>query len=98
MGLGQLRGPSWLTDTRRNCPNQISMVAFLWSRTTGLKSMFFHERDKGGGSNRIRPGQRGKQKSIVFDTTQPAVRDGSRSSQNGRHENANERREDYVQR
>jgi hypothetical protein len=34
----------------------------------------------------------------VFVTTQPAVRDGSRSSQNGRHENANERREDFVQR
>src|SRR5216684_8946586 len=33
----------------------------------------------------------------VFATTQPAVRDGSRSSQNGRHENANERREDSVQ-
>jgi len=29
---------------------------------------------------------------------QPAVRDGSRSSQNGRHENANELREDFVQR
>src|SRR5208282_4071961 len=26
MGLGQLRGPSWLTDTPRNCPNQISIV------------------------------------------------------------------------
>ena len=33
-----------------------------------------------------------------FDTMQPAVRDGSRASQNGRHENANERREDSVQR
>src|SRR5947209_7096873 len=33
----------------------------------------------------------------VFATTQPAVRDGSRSSQNGRHENANEQREDFVQ-
>ena len=30
----------------------------------------------------------------VFATTQPAVRDGSRSSRNGRLENANERRED----
>ena len=27
MGLGQLRGPSWLTGTPRNCPNQISIVA-----------------------------------------------------------------------
>src|SRR5208337_983273 len=27
MGLGQLRGPSWLTDPPRNCPNQISIVA-----------------------------------------------------------------------
>jgi hypothetical protein len=26
MGLGQLRGASWLTDTPRNCPNQISIV------------------------------------------------------------------------
>src|ERR1035437_8927328 len=34
----------------------------------------------------------------VFVTTQLGVRDGSRSSQNGRHENANERREDFVQR
>src|SRR2546430_17269356 len=34
----------------------------------------------------------------VFATTQPPVRDGSRSSQNGRHENANELREDFVQR
>src|SRR5438094_5438951 len=34
----------------------------------------------------------------VFATTQPAVRDGSRSSQKGRRENANERREDFVQR
>ena len=34
----------------------------------------------------------------VFATTQPAVRDGSRSSQNGRRENANELREDFVQR
>ena len=34
----------------------------------------------------------------VFGTTQRAARDGSRSSQNGRHENANERREDLVQR
>ena len=34
----------------------------------------------------------------VFATTQLAVRDGWRSSQNGQHENANERREDFVQR
>ena len=27
MGLGQLRGPSWLADAPRNCPNQISIVA-----------------------------------------------------------------------
>src|SRR5712692_9680830 len=33
----------------------------------------------------------------VFATTQPAVRDGSRSSRDGRRENANERREDFVQ-
>ena len=26
IGLGQLRGPSWWTDTRRNCPKQISIV------------------------------------------------------------------------
>jgi len=26
IGLGQLRGPSWLTDEPRNCPNQISIV------------------------------------------------------------------------
>src|SRR2546423_580048 len=30
-------------------------------------------------------------------TTQPAMRDGSRSSQNGRRENANELREHFVQ-
>ena len=34
----------------------------------------------------------------VFATTQPALRDGWRSSRNGQHENANERREDFVQR
>src|ERR1700722_8226895 len=33
----------------------------------------------------------------VFATTRPAVRDGSGSSRNGRHESANERREDFVQ-
>jgi hypothetical protein len=32
-----------------------------------------------------------------FRTTQPAVRDGWRSNRNGRHANANERREDFVQ-
>jgi len=34
----------------------------------------------------------------VFATTQPAVRDGSRSSKNGRLENANERPGEFVQR
>jgi hypothetical protein len=33
----------------------------------------------------------------VFATTQPAVKDGLRSSRNGRRENANELREDFVQ-
>jgi len=27
MGLGQLRGPSWLTGGPLHCPNQISMIA-----------------------------------------------------------------------
>src|SRR5229473_3641909 len=34
---------------------------------------------------------------LVFATTQLAVRDGSRSSQNGPHENASELRESFVQ-
>jgi Transposase IS200 like len=34
----------------------------------------------------------------VFATMQPVLRDGSRSSRNGRHENANERRGDFVRR
>jgi hypothetical protein len=33
MGLGQLRGPSWLTDTPRNCPNQISIVIVAHDRS-----------------------------------------------------------------
>src|SRR5207248_3233359 len=33
----------------------------------------------------------------VFATTQPAVRDESRSSRNGQHENAKERQENFVQ-
>jgi REP element-mobilizing transposase RayT len=33
-----------------------------------------------------------------FRHYQPAVRDGSRSSRNGQHENANEPREEFVQR
>ena len=37
MGLGQLRGPSWLTGTPRNCPNQISIVAHDGSQVNGFR-------------------------------------------------------------
>jgi hypothetical protein len=40
IGLGQLRGPSWWTDTPRNCPKQISivMVAHDGSYVNGFRS------------------------------------------------------------
>ena len=47
---------------------------------------------------RLEHESRRSESGAVFATTQAAVRDGSRSSRNGRHENANERREDSVQR
>jgi REP element-mobilizing transposase RayT len=39
MGLGQLRGPSWLTDPPRNCPNQISIVTRYGSYVNGFRSI-----------------------------------------------------------
>src|SRR5271157_6005582 len=38
MGLGQLRGGSWLTNPPRNCPNQISIVAHDGSYVNGFRS------------------------------------------------------------
>ena len=38
MGLGQLRGPSWLTDPPRNCPNQISIVTRYGSYVNGFRT------------------------------------------------------------
>ena len=38
MGLGQLRGPSWLTDGPRNCPNQISIVTHDEAYVNGFRS------------------------------------------------------------
>jgi hypothetical protein len=39
MGLGQLRGPSWLTDPPRNCPNQISIVTHCGSYVNGFRAI-----------------------------------------------------------
>ncbi len=55
-------------------------------------AIFIAIRSSAGCANVRRTGR-----GAVFATTQPAVTEGSRSSQDGRHENANERREDFVQ-
>ena len=39
MGLGQLRGPSWLTNTPRNCPNQISIVTRDGAYVNGFRTI-----------------------------------------------------------
>ena len=55
-------------------------------------AIFIEILSKAGGANVRRTGN-----GAVFATMQPALRDGSRSSRNGGHENANEVREDFVQ-